>query len=70
MKIILVSVGKEKDDIFGDSIKHFEIRILRYFPIEWLYIPHEATKEKESEKGHEAFKSLHSESDHWEKKAI
>lgn len=50
MKIIIISVGKEKDDVFGESIKHFEMRILRYLPIEWIYIPHDVTKEKEGER--------------------
>jgi 23S rRNA (pseudouridine1915-N3)-methyltransferase len=47
MKIVCISVGKEKDELTSDVIKHFELRILRYIPIEWVYIPHEVTKEKE-----------------------
>ena len=47
MKLIILSVGKEKDELTNDIIKHFEMRILRYLPIEWMYIPHDATKEKE-----------------------
>jgi 23S rRNA (pseudouridine1915-N3)-methyltransferase len=50
MKIVILSVGKEKDDLTADIVKHFEVRILRYLPIEWLYVSHEATKEKEGEK--------------------
>ncbi len=50
MKIVIISVGKEKDEISSDLIKHFEMRILRYLPLEWLYISHESTKEKEGEK--------------------
>ncbi len=50
MKIVIISVGKEKDELTSNIIKHFEMRILRYLPIEWMYIPHEATKEKEGEK--------------------
>ena len=50
MKLVIISVGKEKDDISKDIVKHFEMRILRYLPIEWLYIPHDVTKEKEGEK--------------------
>ena len=50
MKIVILSVGKEKDEVSNDLIRHFEIRLLRYLPLEWVYIPHEATKEKEGEK--------------------
>ncbi len=50
MKIVIISVGKEKDEVSSDLIKHFEMRILRYLPLEWLYISHESTKEKEGEK--------------------
>lgn len=49
MKIAIISVGKERDEITHDLRKHFEIRLLRYIPIEWIYISHE-TKEKEGEK--------------------
>jgi len=45
-----MSVGKEKDDLSQEIIKHFEMRILRYVPIEWVYISHDSTKEKEGEK--------------------
>lgn len=50
MKLMIISVGKEKDELTHDILKHYEVRILRYLPIEWLYIPHESTKEKEGEK--------------------
>lgn len=50
MKLVIISVGKERDDITADVRKHFELRILHYLPLEWLYIPHENTKEKEGEK--------------------
>jgi 23S rRNA (pseudouridine1915-N3)-methyltransferase len=50
MKVIIISVGKEKDELTHDVLKHYEVRILRYLPIEWLYIPHDSTKEKEGEK--------------------
>jgi 23S rRNA (pseudouridine1915-N3)-methyltransferase len=50
MKLVILSVGKEKDELTADIIKHFEMRILRYLPIEWVYIVHDATKEKEGEK--------------------
>ena len=49
MKLLILSVGKEKDEPSSDLIKHFEIRLLRYLPFEWLYLPHESTKEKEGE---------------------
>jgi len=50
MKIVIVSVGKEKDEVSDDLIRHFEIRLLRYLPLEWLYVTHDATKEKEGNK--------------------
>ena len=50
MKLVILSVGKEKDEASADLIRHFEIRILRYLPLEWMYIEHAATKEKEGEK--------------------
>jgi 23S rRNA (pseudouridine1915-N3)-methyltransferase len=50
MKIVILTVGKEKDEVSDDLIRHFEIRLLRYLPLEWVYIPHEATKEKEGDK--------------------
>ncbi len=50
MKLVIISVGKEKDDISDALLHHFELRILRYCPIEWICIPHEATKEKEGER--------------------
>ena len=50
MKLVILSIGKEKDEIMGEAIKHFQMRILRYFPLEWVYINHDSTKEKEGEK--------------------
>lgn len=50
MKLVILSVGKEKDELTADIIKHFEMRILRYLPVEWIYIVHDVTKEKEGEK--------------------
>lgn len=50
MKIVILSVGKEKDDLTEDVIRHFQTRLLRYLPVECLYIPHDSTKEKEGEK--------------------
>ena len=50
MKLVILTVGKEKDELTSDVIKHFEMRILRYLPIEWIYIAHDVTKEKEGVK--------------------
>lgn len=50
MKIVIISIGKEKDEISADILKHFEIRVLRYLPLEWIYIAHDTTKEKEGDK--------------------
>jgi 23S rRNA (pseudouridine1915-N3)-methyltransferase len=50
MKLLILSVGKEKDMLTKDLVSHFEMRILKYLPLEWLYIGHESTKVKEGEK--------------------
>lgn len=50
MKIVILSVGKEKDEVSIDLVKHYELRLLRYAPLEWLYTSHDVTKEKEGEK--------------------
>lgn len=50
MKIVIFSVGKEKDEVSDDLIRYFELRVLRYLPLEWLYVAHDVTKEKEGEK--------------------
>ena len=50
MKLVILSVGKEKYEASADLIRHVEIRILRYLPLEWIYIEHAVTKEKEGEK--------------------
>ena len=50
MKLVIVSVGKEKDEITEDLSRHFQTRILHYLPLEWMYISHDSTKEKEGEK--------------------
>lgn len=50
MKLVIISVGKEKDDLTKDIIKHFEMRILRYFPLEWMFIAHDSSKDKEGVK--------------------
>ena len=42
-------MGKEKDEMTASIRKHYELRIFRYVPIEWVYMPHES-KEKESDK--------------------
>lgn len=49
MKLLILTVGKEKDDVGDDLVKHYQIRLLRYIPVEWLYIPH-SSKDKEGEK--------------------
>lgn len=50
MKLVILSVGKEKDEVTEGLVRHFQTRLLRYLPLEWVYIPHDATKEKEGEK--------------------
>lgn len=50
MKLLILSIGKGRDALTDDLIKHFEMRILRYTPIEWVYLEHESTKVKEGEK--------------------
>lgn len=50
MKLLILSVGKDHDAPSSDLVKHFELRLLRYAPLEWLYLAHDSTKEKEGEK--------------------
>jgi 23S rRNA (pseudouridine1915-N3)-methyltransferase len=50
MKLLILSVGKEKDGLVDDAVRHFELRILRYLPLEWMYVAHESTKVKEGER--------------------
>lgn len=50
MKLLILTVGKEKDGAMEDAVKYFETRLLRYLPVEWLYVEHQPTKEKEGEK--------------------
>lgn len=50
MKLLILSVGKEKDLFSQELVKHFELRVLRYLPLEWGYIPHDATAIKEGER--------------------
>lgn len=50
MKIIIISIGKEKDEVSKGLMSHFQIRLMRYALLEWVYIPHDSTKEKEGDK--------------------
>ncbi len=50
MKLLILTVGKEHGTSSADLITHFETRLLRYVPCEWLYLAHESTKEKEGER--------------------
>ena len=50
MKIVILSVGKEKDEVTQELSRHFQVRLLRYLPLEWIYIEHDSTKEKEGHK--------------------
>lgn len=50
MKLLILSVGKERDELTQGVVKHFELRLLRYVPVEWLHIDHQGTKEKEGKK--------------------
>lgn len=50
MKLVIMSVGKEKDEVTRDLARHFEVRLLRYLPVEWMYVDHDVTKEKEGNK--------------------
>jgi 23S rRNA (pseudouridine1915-N3)-methyltransferase len=50
MKIIILSVGKERDEVSDDLRRHFETRLLRYLPLEWLYVAHDSTAAKEGDK--------------------
>ncbi len=50
MKITVISVGKSHMDDTTDLISYYQLKILRHLPLEWVFIPHEATKEKEAVK--------------------
>ncbi|MEN9552232.1 MAG: hypothetical protein RI935_609 [Candidatus Parcubacteria bacterium] len=50
MKIVLITVGKTHESYIKESINYFELKLLRYVPIEWVMLSHEATKEKEGNK--------------------
>jgi 23S rRNA (pseudouridine1915-N3)-methyltransferase len=50
MKLLILSIGKEKNDLTYDLVKHFETRLLRYIPVEWMFLPHEHSAVKEGEK--------------------
>lgn len=50
MKIVIVSVGKEKDSGTEELIGRFTTRILRFLPLEWVFVPHDTTAIKEGEK--------------------
>jgi 23S rRNA (pseudouridine1915-N3)-methyltransferase len=48
--VVILSVGKDKDEASSELVKYFELRVLRYLPFEWLYVSHDVNKEKEGEK--------------------
>jgi 23S rRNA (pseudouridine1915-N3)-methyltransferase len=50
MKIVLLSVGKEKDGISDDIFSHYRLRVTRYVPFELLTTPHDISKDKEGDK--------------------
>lgn len=50
MKLTVISVGKDTDSNLDQAIKYYQVKILRYFPIDFLYIDHMSSKEKEGEK--------------------
>ncbi len=50
MKLVVVSVGKNHTDDTSSLISYYQLKILRHLPLEWIFIPHDATKEKEAVK--------------------
>ncbi len=50
MKLVVLSVGKSHTDDTSDLISYYQLKILRHLPLEWVFIPHDATKEKEAVK--------------------
>ncbi len=50
MKLVVVRVGKSHTDNTSDLISYYQLKILRHLPLEWIFIPHDATKEKEAVK--------------------
>lgn len=49
MKLVILSVGKEKDEASSELVRYFELKLLRYMPLEWVYVTHDVTKEKEGD---------------------
>lgn len=50
MKLVIISVGKNHDDTVIDLISYYQLKIVRHLPFEWVFVPHETTKDKEGEK--------------------
>ncbi len=50
MKIAIISVGKNHPDDTSDLISYYQLKILRHLPLEWVFVPHDVTKEKEGVK--------------------
>jgi 23S rRNA (pseudouridine1915-N3)-methyltransferase len=50
MKLVIISVGKQHDEMYQEAIGYFCLKVTRYFPLEWIYLPHDVTKEKEGER--------------------
>jgi 23S rRNA (pseudouridine1915-N3)-methyltransferase len=50
MKIVFLSIGKSHEDYAEESISYYERKLLRFSPFEWVFLPHDTTKEKEGEK--------------------
>ena len=50
MKITIISVGKDHEDAYEDAIKLYTTRLLHYAPVEWIFVDHKESKDKESEK--------------------
>lgn len=50
MKISIVSVGKSHDEAIESLVSYYQLKVLRQLPLEWVFVPHGVTKEKESER--------------------
>ncbi len=50
MKLVILSVGKSHDEAIESLVSYYQLKVLRQLPLEWVFVPHGATKEKESER--------------------
>lgn len=50
MKLVVITIGKDHDDIVREGVSYYQTKILHHFPLEWMFLSHESNKDKEGEK--------------------